>query len=349
MSESSYDKPLISVLVPVYNVEECLETCINSIVRQTYKNLDIVLIDDGSTDKSGKICNQFATQDRRIQVYHQNNQGLAAARNRAMSVAKGELLFWVDSDDYLYKGILDYLYTLMNDYSADIVMCTPKRVNSLDEDYQEKDPCDIKMLDNIQALTLLYSPEYTFCEEYGRFIATFAKLLKKTLFYDVKFPVGKCYEDGAVMFIPLHRAKKIIYSSEEMYFYYQRPGSISRKKFDRSKLDRFEAFESQMNYYKEHNLNDQFYMAMCTYLNMFREFDYAAKRDGVGKEYCPIIKKKFRKIWRKIKKQYKFNLDFQYKLEEYNHPLLYGIRDKIRREGLGTAIINVLKKRVTWN
>lgn len=346
MSEVLNEKPLISVLVPVYNVGKCLEKCLDSIIEQTYNNLQIILVDDGSTDGSGEICDIYCKKDQRVEVYHQENQGVSVARNLAMKYATGDLWFWVDADDYLYEGIIEYLYSLMQKYSADISMCMPKRVDTLSEKYTKKTIDNIKIYTNKEVLSQLYCPEYTFCKTYGRFIAPFAKLIKKSLFLDLQFPIGKFYEDGAVMFIPLHRADKIVCSEEEMYFYFQRSGSISRKKFDATKLDRFEAFEAQMKYYKENNLPELFYMAMCTYLNMFREFNYAAKRDGVGKEYCSIIKKKFRKTWRKIRKQYKFDVDFKYKLEEYNHPLIYGIRDKIRREGLGEAIIKALKKRV---
>lgn len=346
MSEVLNENPLISVLVPVYNVGKCLEKCLDSIIEQTYNNLQIILVDDGSTDGSGDICDAYSKNDQRVKVYHQENQGVSVARNLAMKYATGDLWFWVDADDYLYEGIIEYLYSLMQEYSADISMCMPKRVNTLSEKYTKKVVENIKIFTNKEALSQLYCSEYTFCEAYGRFIAPFGKLIKKSLFYDLRFPIGKFYEDGAVMFIPLHRADKIVCSEEEMYFYFQRPGSTSRKKFDATKLDRFEAFEAQMKYYKENNLPELFYMAMCTYLNMFREFDYGAKLDNVGDIYCHVMKKKFRKVWRTVKKKYEFSPDFLHKLEEYNHPLLQGIKDKIKREGLIKAICNVIKKKV---
>ena len=346
MSKILNEYPLISVLVPVYNVGQCLEKCLDSIIDQTYNNLQIILVDDGSTDGSGDICDAYHEKDKRVQVYHQINKGVSAARNVAMQYADGKFWMWVDADDYLYEGIIEYLYNLIILHEADISMCTLKRVYDLDEKFHKKQCGEVKIISNFEALSNLYCKDYTFCEGYSNLISPTAKLYKKSLFSQIRFPEGKFYEDGAVMFIPLHRADKIVCSEEEMYFYFQRPGSTSRKKFDATKLDRFEAFEAQMKYYKDNKLPDLFYMAMCTYLNMFREFDYAAKRDGVGKEYCSIIKKKFRKTWRKIRKQYKFDVDFKYKLEEYNHPIIYGIRDKIRREGLRVAIIKALKKRI---
>ena len=114
------DNELISIVVPVYNAENYLEKCINSIIGQTYRNLEIILIDDGSNDNSLSICEKFALQDNRIKVFHQNNGGVASARNKGLSEASGEFIAWVDSDDSIEPEYIEKLYDAVKEYNADI-------------------------------------------------------------------------------------------------------------------------------------------------------------------------------------------------------------------------------------
>ena len=122
------EKPLISVIVPVYNVEKYIRECLDSIVNQTYKNLQIILVDDGSSDNSGKICDEFAKKDSRITVVHQENQGAGAAKNTGLELIEGEYFSIIDSDDYIDLSMYEKMVSLMKQYDSDIVQCLFKQV-----------------------------------------------------------------------------------------------------------------------------------------------------------------------------------------------------------------------------
>ena len=134
--ENTETLPLISIIVPVYNVKNYLEKCLQSICGQTYKNLEIILIDDGSSDGSGELCNLFAQRDGRIKVIHQTNAGQSAARNRGLAVAQGELLGFVDSDDWIEPDMYEFLYHLLKENGADISICSHYRDNGREEQWR---------------------------------------------------------------------------------------------------------------------------------------------------------------------------------------------------------------------
>lgn len=333
----------VSIIVPIYNVAPYLAHCIESILAQTYDDLQVILVDDGSTDGGGAICDHFATQDSRIVVHHQVNQGVSTARNKGLELAQGEYLMFVDSDDYVAPQLIEHLLRLLTEYKADIAMCVPMRTQKQNNEYTE---CveKLEILNNMNILSKLYCDQYTFCEDYATYISPVAKIYKKELFNNLKFPVGRFYEDGAIMFIPLHRAKSIVVTNQQMYFYYQRSGSTSRKPFDATKLDRLTAFEDQMSYYKEHGLTKLHYYAMNTYLNMFSEFYWSSGQAGNLDKFGPYLKKRFRKEWRIYRRKYYFTPERWLELEEFSHPQIVGIYRKIKKDGLIRSVIKKIMR-----
>lgn len=206
---------LISIIVPIYNIEKYIERCVRSLINQTYQNIEIILVDDGSTDNSGNIADKLANQDTRIKCIHQKNGGLSAARNTGLNVAKGNYYSFIDGDDYIKSETIEKLYLNAVKYHAEIAVCNMIRFyedNSTEAFYK---PCNhVEVLDQDDRFKTLNQPSV--CN----------KLFKKGLFNDVKFPVGKYYEDTYVYHILCYRASRIVLTGYDGYWYYSRKGSI---------------------------------------------------------------------------------------------------------------------------
>lgn len=227
------DKPLISVIVPVYNVERYLSHCIDSILTQTYENLEIILVDDGSTDSSRQICEDYADKDSRIKTIHKLNGGLADARNKGIEAASGEYCSFVDSDDYIAEDCIEYLYDMTSANSAQIAVCGYQKVyegifDSIPGGHNEEKM--VKVYNSIDALSaLLY--------QRGIISAAWGRLFKSELFGTVRFPKGRQHEDVAVMYKLFDQAGVIAVGSEKKYYYLQRSGSIIHSTFHWRRMD----------------------------------------------------------------------------------------------------------------
>ncbi len=224
------NRPLISVIVPVYNVEKYLKKCVESIQNQTYKNLEIILVDDGSPDNCPQICDKLAEMDDRIWTVHRVNGGQSAARNSGLSVAKGEWIAFVDSDDYIDNDMYEKLYQAVEDDQADLAVCGARIVNEVGDLLS---PCkgdgEVKC--------------YVGNEGYEQLIPTlnnsaWNKLFKKELIGELLFPVGCVHgEDFIFLLEYLRNVKKIVIVDKEKYNYVQRQGSITNSGFSKRKLD----------------------------------------------------------------------------------------------------------------
>lgn len=235
---------LISVIVPIYKVENYLEKCVNSIINQTYKNLEIILVDDGSPDNCPKICDDLSKKDKRIKVIHKKNGGLSDARNAGIEVAKGKYLSFIDSDDYIDSDMLEYLLTELKNNNADVSICG-KYVNYENGNEEKNNDSKEKVvMDKREALIKINS----FC---GFDMSTCDKLYKKYLFDDVRFPYGKKCEDFYTMYKIFDKCEeKIVYNADAKYHYFQRAGSISRntvmdEAYIQASLSQIEFFEKK--------------------------------------------------------------------------------------------------------
>lgn len=218
---------LISVIVPIYKVETYIHTCIQSILNQTYKNLEIILIDDGSPDNCGKICDEYKLLDSRIKVIHKNNGGLSEARNYGINAASGDYLLFIDSDDYIETTMCEILLSNALKFNTDITICnfyyTHPNKKQLNHTSSNK---SIQLLNNIEALQeyfLNYSVDLN---------VAWNKLYKRHLFIgknSIKFPVGKLYEDTYIMYKLFYISKKILRLNIPLYYYTQRDNSITSK------------------------------------------------------------------------------------------------------------------------
>jgi glycosyltransferase involved in cell wall biosynthesis len=185
------EKDLISVIIPIYNVGDYLKKCVNSIINQTYKNLEIILVDDGSTDKSGILCDEFAKKDSRIKVIHKQNGGLSDARNCGIEASSGKFIAFIDSDDFIAPDFYEYLLSLQKENNADIAECNFIRVYEEKQDEFEfpiKKENIILKTDGVGALFLFMSDDD---EISTNSVVVWNKLYNKKLFEDIRFPVRK--------------------------------------------------------------------------------------------------------------------------------------------------------------
>lgn len=233
---------MISVIVPVYNVEKYLERCVKSIAAQTYKDLEILLIDDGSTDKSGKMCDDFQKTDSRIKAFHKQNGGLSDARNYGIEHSAGEFISFVDSDDYIDEKMLETLHRLITENDADLAVCSAMDV------FEGKEVTQVK---EIKEFNLNKVESYKYMLRGDGIPSACNKLYKRQTVGNVRFPVGKLYEDG--FFTPqiLKRVEKTAVTSKPMYYYFRRADSITTKPFRKGDLDVIEAYDKCVKQVKE--------------------------------------------------------------------------------------------------
>ena len=261
----------ISIIVPVYNVEKYLKYCVNSILSQTYKNFEIILVDDGSTDSSGKMCDDFASKDNRIKVIHKKNGGLSSARNEALKIASGDYIGFIDSDDCIVPDFYEYLYNLMKKHNADIAQGYFLRipdddiesVNSIIEDENKKIDIIEKVLNNEEALDVLYGIlEWPYVQE----VVVWNKLYKRDVLNNIVFPEKKLHEDEFTTHKILYNIKKIVVSNKYIYGYMQTKNSIMRKEISLKRVeDNLEASLSAIEFFSKH-LKDLEYKICLRYL-----------------------------------------------------------------------------------
>lgn len=227
----------ISVIVPVYNVRKYIVQCVESLINQTYHNLEIILVDDGSTDRSGDICDEMQKKDNRIKVIHTKNSGLSSARNKGIDMSSGEYIGFVDSDDWVFPEMFEKMLESMKSINADISVCG--WIEEFCNTARKRCPFD-KLLDNNQAMmALLKNTE----------IADHAwdKLYRAKLFEGIRYPDGKTYEDIRTTYKLFARSNRIIFVPETFYHYRQRKGSIARGSFNLRKMEWLDAVKELSN------------------------------------------------------------------------------------------------------
>ena len=225
--------PLISVIVPIYNVEKYLQECIDSIINQTYKNLEIILVDDGSPDSCGNICDNYARKDNRVVVIHKENGGLSSARNAGLEVCSGKYISFIDSDDYVSEFFIEILYKAAELYNCDVVTGTGAKefyVGATERPTlaQSIDDCSMIEIEPKRALELML---YRKLPNGAPF-----RLYKKYIFDEIRFPVGYVYEDIATIHKTFIKAKKMSVVNADIYAYRVRKDSIIRMQFDKRKM-----------------------------------------------------------------------------------------------------------------
>ncbi len=283
---------MISVIVPVYNVESCLGKCLDSILEQTYRDFELLLIDDGATDSSGDICERYAKTDERIKVFHKPNGGLSDARNYGIERASGDYLTFIDSDDYIIANYLEVLYKMATENNAEISAVSCEEVYDMDAPTAPVKCGKVNVIDAEETMRrmLIRSP-------FG--VSAWAKLYKRELFAELRYPVGRLYEDMLTTPYVVAKCSKIAYTDTKMYMYYQRSGSITNKPVSERDLQAFSGLEQiagfmDKNYPSVHEAMESRYIDDT--LNLI--FHRAVWQDDYLK-YANEIRKRDRDKWAK--------------------------------------------------
>ncbi len=225
---------LISVIVPIYNVEPYLKRCIDSIINQTYKTIEIILVDDGSTDNSSKICDEYKNKDKRIKVIHKKNGGLSSARNRGLDIAKGKYITFIDSDDYVDNDYIEYLYNLIKKYKTKMSICIA-RVKYENGKIIDKENNKEMLLNQKETLEkMLYQNDIN--------VSSWAKMYDRNLFKKIRFPEGKIFEDTYTTYKLVLKCNNISIGVVSKYNYMIRSNSILTSTFNLNKLSLIDAY-----------------------------------------------------------------------------------------------------------
>ena len=239
------------MLVPAYNVEKYISRCLDSILSQTYKNLEVILIDDGSTDSTGRICDDYARRDERVRVIHQENQGLAEVRNVGIREAKGEWIQFVDSDDWIEPVTIETCFNYAHEYNADIVSFQYVHETENGKIYsavKEHKPPEIMTAE--KALSVILIPQFID-------VAPWNKLVKKECCHGVVYPEGKFYEDTYVTYKVIANAKRVLYITNEFYHYFRRKDSTMGCRFDERNYDLADAAQKCYEGALSHGASDE--------------------------------------------------------------------------------------------
>ena len=232
----------LSIIIPVYNVRQWLEETVNSVLNQTFRDFELILVDDGATDGSGELCDAFALADSRVRVIHQENAGVSAARNAGLDAAKGEFIGWVDSDDIIEADMFAQLISLAEKHDADIVQCQHDRACTLNADARS------------DAAEMLSGPDFVrrmFTKQGGAYtnqVSLCSKMFRRNLFDDIRFPAGQVYEDEMQTYKVCLKAAKIAETEDVLYHYVKRENSIITGETHRKLLDKQKALADRLDY-----------------------------------------------------------------------------------------------------
>lgn len=302
------EKPLISVIVPIYNVEKYLERCVNSILEQTYQNIEVILVDDGSPDSCPKLCDDFAEKDNRVKVVHKENGGLSDARNAGMNIATGEITAFIDSDDWIDKNMFDDMYSRMTEDNSDIVSCG---VNSV-YDYctweipLEKDD-EHYLLDRTEAMKELLTD--------GKLKQhVWNKLYKTDIIKNIPFEKGKYHEDVFWSYQAVAAAEKVSVVKTGYYYYIQRSDSIMGAEYSEKRLDALDAMKQRCEFMKD-NMPELYNQALTIYIGS-----------------C----------------MYHMQLALNCKNTRNNKEIKTNIKDRLCYKNTGNALEGLPKKQQTW-
>lgn len=284
--------PKVSVIVPVYRVENYLCRCIDSILTQSFRDFELILVNDGSPDNCGAICDEYALKDPRVRVIHQQNGGLSAARNAGLdwvfANSDSQWITFIDSDDYVHK---DYLRLLYSAVSEDILLsrCTLQEVHS------NKKPLPVDVSSpKVQVLDVASAYQASAC----------MKLYHKSCFSDIRFPLGRLHEDAFIMHKIYYPLKKVAFIDLPLYYYMQTDDSITRTNWNPRRIDELNAYEEQLAFYNEKQAEDLYCRALLSYLYVIlrQATDvHTASSISNKKPYTKFFKRKMRRALLKNK------------------------------------------------
>lgn len=288
----------ISIIVPVYQVEKYIRQCIDSILAQTFTNFELILVDDGSKDNSGKICDEYAARDNRIRVIHKENGGLSDARNKGLDNAAGKYFMFVDSDDYISDDMTECLYKNILKENADIAACNYRYIF---ESGEEKDFSTENKAEVLNANEIFYNRKNE--RNYGFWTVAWNKLYKAETFKNLRFRFGRYHEDEFWANDIYQMDIKVVTVSESLYYYRQRDNSIMGNTNIRKCFDIIEAFEERVNVYlKEEKYSLQAYKVLIYSIEHLNESKKLIKSKQEKEQFIDK-EQKIKNIIKKLKKR----------------------------------------------
>lgn len=294
-------EPRISIVVPVYKVEKYLDRCVESIVNQTYNNLEIILVDDGSPDNCPKMCDEWAKRDDRIQVIHKVNGGLSDARNAGLDIMTGDYVMFVDSDDFIDKEMCYDMLNLSVKEGADICCCNYF-------DFYENVP--FKKNDVIQVQTQIFKGEEVigllFNKKLPLIMVAWCKLYKAEIFKELRFEVGRYHEDEFMIHHTLSRANVLVYTNKKYYNYLKRTGSITSKISNKNIEDSLEAFSLRYEFLNA-RYKDKQDLIKLHYMGLLRNLYVLCQDKTLKNRITNLFKNLYRESRKKDKKDKIFN------------------------------------------
>lgn len=256
---------LISVIVPVYNVEKYIHRCVDSILAQTYTNLEIILVDDGSPDNCPAICDEYAKKDSRIKVIHKENSGLSSARNAGLDIATGDYIGFIDSDDYIASDMYKKLYKSIIENDSDMAICNYEFVNEQGKSLNNNMPVPNGVYSAKEALAFLQ------IDNYGAFVSACNRLFSKNLFDNFRFPIGKLNEDNFTAYQLIYRCGNIVMLSEPLYSYLQHSDSIMHQKITIRRFDELQALIEKKIFYEQNGFDSYIKPSELQILYIYRQ------------------------------------------------------------------------------
>ena len=294
---------MISIIVPIYNTGNELKESVESILKQTYSDLEIILVNDGSTDNSGEICEELAKLDDRIRVVHKENGGVASARNRGLDEAKGDYIGWVDSDDIVSPNMYKALYDTAVKYDADIVQCSHTRfLDKLQIGYPDELP-SLKVSNNIESLKRIYTTHYT------NSCALWSKIYRRCLFDGLRFTEGAAFEDDEVVPRLLERAEKLVFFESPLYCYIKRENSIITAPKQKNIMALTSHLEKRMLRFRK--LDDELYNMCLRHFYQYLKNTMCNKmffNSPVQAQAAELLKKHYSVFWKIANKYDRFSL-----------------------------------------
>ncbi len=268
---------LISIIIPVYKVEKYLPRCIDSVLNQSYTNLEIILVDDGSPDNCPEICDDYWRKDTRIRVLHKENGGLSDARNCGIEAARGKYIGFVDSDDYIHQDMYMELWKSLQREEADIAVCGIRKVYGEEAVVEMPGENTVTVCTGREAVKNIFDAKL-----YLPSVVAWNKLYKRELFRDVRYPAGKIHEDEFTTYKLFHAGTKVVYISGKYYYYYQRDDSIMGRRKVKFSPDILEAYEQMDQYFADAGEGDIVQLVKYRYMCLLKK--YAVQMGKAGEQ-----------------------------------------------------------------
>lgn len=295
---------MVSVIVPVYNVEDYLDRCVESIVNQTYKNIEILLMDDASTDESGAKCDKWEKRDTRIKVFHLQHGGLSAARNSGLAQMQGQYILFVDSDDYIMPDLIWNAYANLQKYDADMTLFGFNNFYKEEENKEIPRDKEVGLISKEQIMYMMYGPSAE-----TAFLA-WNKLYKRKIFEDIRYPVGRIFEDNAVAHKVYDKCQKVVYDRNAYYLRQMRDDSITGKcrVFNRKNLQILYGRKERCEFYGDIENKELLALVFADYLHTLIHYYHNTFYYLKDKSICKMLSDEFNKMYPIATGKVKFDL-----------------------------------------